>query len=300
MEWLNYHHLLYFWVVAKEGSIARASQQLRLAHPTISGQIHRLEQVLGVDLFVRKGRGLVLSDEGQVAFRYAEDIFSLGREFLETIKGRPSGRPITLLVGVSDVLAKSVVYRMLEPAFRLSEDVCVVCRADRSTEAFMAELAANALDVVLSDTPAGPNSPVKAFSHPLGECGTVLFASPELAASCRRRFPDSLDGVPFLLPGATSTLRRSLDEWFHSHGVRPRVIAEMDDAALAAELGEQRVGVFAAPDVVEKEIRKRHKVHVVGRIEDVRQRFYAISLDRKIRHPAVMAICEIARTRIFA
>jgi LysR family transcriptional activator of nhaA len=300
MEWLNYHHLLYFWVVAKEGSIARASQQLSLAHPTISGQIHRLEQVLGVELFLRKGRGLVLTDEGRVAFRYAEDIFSLGREFLETIKGRPSGRPMTLVVGVSDVLAKSVVYRMLEPAFRLSEDVRVVCRADRSTEAFMAELAANALDVVLSDTPAGSGSPVKAFSHPLGECGTVLFASPELAASCRRRFPDSLDGVPFLFPGANSTLRRSLDEWFDSHGVRPKVVAEMDDAALAAELGEQRVGVFAAPNVVEREVRKRYKVHVVGHIEDVRQRFYAISLDRKIRHPAVMAICEIARTRIFA
>jgi len=300
MEWLNYHHLLYFWVVAKEGSIARASQQLNLAHPTISGQIHRLEQVLGVELFLRKGRGLVLSDEGQVAFRYAEDIFSLGREFLDTMKGRPSGRPMTLVAGVSDVLAKSVVYRMLEPAFRLSEDVRVICRADRSTEAFMAELAVNALDVVLSDTPAGPNSPVKAFSHPLGECGTVLFASPELAASCRRRFPDSLDGVPFLFPGATSTLRRSLDEWFDSHGVRPKVVAEMDDTALAAELGEQRIGVFAVPDVVEREIRKRYRVHVVGHVEDVRQRFYAISLDRKIRHPAVMAICEIARTRIFA
>lgn len=300
MEWLNYHHLLYFWVVAKEGSIARASEQLRLAHPTISGQIHRLEQILEVELFERKGRGLALTDEGRVAFRYADEIFSLGREFLDTIKGRPSGRPQSLVVGVSDALAKSVAYRMLEPAFHLQEDVRVVCRADRSTEAFMVDLAAHALDVVLSDTPAGPDGPVRAFSHPLGECGTVLFGSPELAAACRRRFPNSLDGVPFLLPGAASTLRRALDEWFDSHGVRPKVVAEMDDAALAVELGERGVGVFAVPEVVEKETRKRHKVHVVGRAADVRQRFYAISLDRKIRHPAVMAICEIARTHIFA
>jgi LysR family transcriptional activator of nhaA len=298
VEWLNYHHLLYFWVVAKEGSIARASEQLRLAHPTISGQIHRLEEVLGVGLFERKGRGLALTEAGRVAFRYADEIFSLGRDFLEEIKGRPSARPITLVVGVSDALAKSIVYRMLEPAFHLDDDVRVVCRADRSTEAFMGELAIHALDVILSDTPAEPGSPVRAFSHPLGECGTVLFASPQLAATCRRRFPDSLDGVPFLVPGAASTLRRALDEWFDSRGVRPRIVAEVDDTALAAELAEQGIGVFAAPDVVEQEIRRRHNVRVAGHA-DVQQRFYAISLDRKLKHPAVTAICEVARKHIF-
>jgi LysR family transcriptional activator of nhaA len=298
MQWLNYHHLLYFWVVAKEGSIARASEQLRLAHPTISGQIHRLEEALDVGLFERKGRGLALTDAGRVAFRYADEIFSLGRDFLEEIKGRPSARPITLVVGVSDALAKSIVYRMLEPAFHVEDDVRVICRAERSTEALMGELAIHALDVILSDTPAESGSPVRAFSHPLGECGTVLFASPQLAAVCRRRFPDSLEGVAFLVPGAGSTLRRALDEWFDAHGVRPKIVAEVGDTALAAELGERGIGVFAAPDVVEKEIRKRHKVHIVGRT-DVRQRFYAISLDRKLKHPAVTAICEVARKHIF-
>jgi LysR family transcriptional activator of nhaA len=300
MEWLNYHHLLYFWVVAKEGSVTKASEELRLAHPTISGQIHRLEDVLGVKLFSRKGRNLILTDAGRVAYRYADEIFSLGREFMDTVQGRAGGRPLRLVVGVSDVLAKSIVHRILEPAFRLKEEVRVICRENRSTEAFMGDLAMNAIDVILADEPAGPGTPVQAFSHPLGECGMVFFASPALARSCKRGFPQSLDGVPFLLPASDSTLRRALNEWFDSLDIRPKIIAELDDAALAKIFGEAGLGVFAAPDVIEKEIRQRYKVHVVGRAKRIRQRFYAISLERKIRHPAVVAICEVARKHIFA
>ncbi len=300
MEWLNYHHLLYFWVVAKEGSIVRASEELHLAHPTISGQIHRLEEVLGEKLFTRKGRSLVLTDSGRVAFRYADEIFSLGREFLDTVKGRTSGRQIRLVVGVSDVLAKSIVHRMLEPAFHLKEDVRVICREHRSTEAFMGDLAAHTVDVVLSDAPAGPGTSVRAFSHPLGECGLVFLAAPPLAKACRRGFPQSLGGIPFLLPGSDSTLRRALNEWFDSRGIRPRIVAELDDAALAQILGEAGLGVFAVPDVVEQEVRRRYKVQLVGRTREIRQRFYAISVERKIRHPAVAAICEVARKHIFA
>src|SRR2546422_6797852 len=181
MEWLNYHHLLYFWVVAKEGSIVRASEELRLAHPTISGQVHRLEEVLGVKLFARKGRNLVLTETGRVALRYADEIFSLGREFLDTVKGRASEQQMRLVVGVSDVLAKSIVHRILEPAFRLKEQVRVICRENRSTEAFMGGLAVHAVDVILSDAPAGPGTPVRAFSHPLGEGGLAFFAAPKLA-----------------------------------------------------------------------------------------------------------------------
>lgn len=298
MEWLNYHHLLYFWVVAKEGSIAQASKELRLAHPTISAQIHRLEDVLGQKLFERKGRQLVLTEFGRVALRYSEEIFSLGREFLDTAKGRPSGRPIRLVVGISDTLAKSVVYRILEPAFRLEEEVRVICREDRSTEAFMGELAMHTVDVVLSDAPAGPGTAVRAFSHSLGECGTVFFAAPELAKACRRGFPRSLNGVPFLLPGGNSALRAALDQWFDSLDIRPKVVAELDDAALAKIVGEAGLGVFAAPDVVEKEVQQRYKVQLIGRVEQVRQRFFAISVERKIRHPAVVAISDSAR-RIF-
>ncbi len=299
MEWLNYHHLLYFWVVAKQGSITQASKELRLAHPTISAQIHRLEEVLGEKLFERKGRQLVLTEFGRVALRYADEIFSLGREFMDAAKGRPSGRPIRFVVGISDALPKSVVYRILEPAFRLKEDIRVVCR-EGSAEGFMAELAMHTVDVVLSDTPAGHGTSVRAFSHPLGECGTAFFAAPELARACRRRFPRSLDGVPFLVPGASSALRRTLEEWFDSLNIRPRVIAEVDDAALAKIAGEAGLGVFAAPDVVEKEVRQRYKVRLIARAEEVRQRFYAISVERKIRHPAVVAISEAARKHIFA
>jgi LysR family transcriptional activator of nhaA len=300
MEWLNYHHLLYFWVVAKEGSIVQAGRKLHLAHPTISGQIHRLEEVLGEKLFTRRGRNLVLTEAGQVAFRYAEEIFSLGQEFVDTLKGRAGSRPIRLVVGISDVLAKSIVHRILEPAFHLQEEVRVICREDRSTQAFMGDLAVQAVDVVLADAPAPPDNLIRAFSHPLGECGCMFFAAPAHARALRRRFPRSLDGAPFLLPGSGSTLRRVLEEWFDALEIRPKVVAELDDAALAKVLGEAGLGVFAAPDVVEKEVLRRYRVELVGHVEDVRQRFYAISVERKIKNPAVLAICEIARKHIFA
>ena len=300
MEWLNYHHFLYFWVVAKEGSIARASQELRLAHPTISGQIHRLEEALGEQLFTRKGRSLVLTEVGRVAFRYADEIFSLGREFLDTVKGRASGQPLRLVVGVPNVLPKTMVHRMLEPAFRLTETVRVICREDRSTEAFLGELAVHAVDVVLADAPAGPGAAVRAFNHLLGESSTTFFAAPQLAKSYRRRFPRSLDGVPFLMPGGNSMLRRLLEQWFASQDIRPQVVGELDDPALAQVLGEAGLGVFAVPHVAEEDVRQRYKVQLVGRAEALQQRFYAISVERKISHPAVIAICEAARQHIFA
>lgn len=300
MDWLNYHHLLYFWVVAREGSIAAASKELCLAHPTVSAQIHRLEDALGHKLFERRGRQLVVTEFGRVALRYAEEIFALGREFLETAKGRPAGRPIRFVVGISNALPKSVVYQILQPAFRLREEVRVICREDVSTEKFMGELAMHAVDVVLSDVPAGPGTSVKAFSHLLGECGTSFFAAPKLARSYRKQFPRSLDGAPFLLPGDNSAVRASLEQWFASVGVRPKAVAELDDAALAKVVGEAGRGVFAAADVVGAEVMRRYKVQLVAHVEDVRQRFYAISLERKIKHPAVVAISETARTTIFA
>jgi LysR family transcriptional activator of nhaA len=300
MEWLNYHHLLYFWMVAKEGSIVRACQELHLAHPTISGQIHRLEEVLGEKLFLRRGRNLVLTEAGRVAFRYADEIFSLGREFVDTLKGRASGRPLRLVVGIADVLPPSLVRRFLEPAFRLGHPVRVICRADKSTEDFVAELALHRVDVVISDGPAGGGIPVRAFSHPLGECGTTFFAAPELAGPLRRKFPTSLDGAPFLLQGAPSAVRRSLEQWFDAEQVRPTIVAEVDDSALAKDFGKAGMGVFAAPTVIEAEVRQQYGVQVVGRAESVRQSFYAISVERKIKHPAVVAIREAARQDIFS
>jgi LysR family transcriptional activator of nhaA len=297
---LNYHHLLYFWTVAKEGGITQASKVLHLAHPTISGQIHRLEETLGEKLFARKGRSLVLTETGRVVFRYADEIFSLGQQLVDTVQGRTGGQQLRLVVGVSDVLAKSIVHRILEPAFRLEDKVRVICRENRSAEAFLGELAVHSIDVILSDTPAGPGTPVKTFSHPLGECGTSLFAAPALARKLRRGFPRSLDGVPVLLPSGDSTFRRAINEWFEARNIRPEVIAELDDAALASVFGEAGLGVFAVPDVIEAEVRTRYRVERVGRAQAIRQRFYAISVERKIRHPAVVAICEVARKHIFA
>lgn len=301
MEWLNYHHFLYFWVVAKEGSIVAASKQLRLAHPTISGQIHRFEEVLGEKLFVHSGRHLVLTDAGRVAFRYADEIFSLGREFLDTIKGRAtSSRPLRLVVGVADVIPPSLVRRFLEPAFRTGQPVQVICRADKSVAEFIAELALHTVDVVIADGPAGRTPPIRAFSHLLGECGTTFFAAPKLASATRRKFPLSLDGKPFLLPGAPSAVRRALEQWFGAQDIRPRKVAEFDDSALAKDFGRQGMGIFAAPTVIEAEVLHDYGVRVVGRAEAVRQQFYAISVERKIRHPAVVAVCEAARQEIFA
>jgi len=299
MEWLNYHHLLYFWMVAKHGSITQASKELRLAHPTISGQIRRLEEVLGEKLFARNGRNLVLTDTGRVAFRYADEIFALGQEFQDTLKGRSNGKPVRLVVGVSDVIAKSIVHRILQPAFQLQDKVRIICREARSADAFIGDLAVHAIDVVLADAPAGPGTPVRTFSHPLGDCGSSFFAAPQLARSCRKGFPNSLDGVPVLLPSSDSTFRRAIDEWFQARDIRPEIIAELDDLALASVLGEKGLGVLAAPDVLDKELRQRYALQLVGHAKDIRQRFFAISVERKIKNPGVAAICEVARKKIF-
>src|SRR6185436_1636561 len=273
MEWLNYHHLLYFWVVAREGSIVKASKELGLAHPTISGQIHRLEEVLGEKLFERHGRLLVPTEAGRVAYRYASEIFSLGREFVDTLKGRASGQPLRLVVGVADVLAPSLVRRFLEPAFRLGDAVRVTCRADKSVEEFMAELALHRIDVVLADGPPAPNLAVRVFPHFLGECGTTFFASPKLAAAIRGKFPKCLDGAPFLLPGAPSLVRRSLEQWFDTQSIRPRFVAECDDSALIKDFGDEGMGVFAAPTVIDAEVRQHYRVRVLGRAPAIRQQF---------------------------
>jgi LysR family transcriptional activator of nhaA len=300
MDWLNYHHFLYFWTVAREGSIARASEKLLLANPTISGQIHRLEDSLGVKLFKRRGRGLALTEAGEVAYRYADEIFSLGREFVDTLQGHASGRALRLVVGVADVLTPSLLRRFLEPAFALGNDIQIVCRTDKSLDEFLAELAVHRIDVVISDRPVGPGVAVRAYSNLLGECGTTFFAAPAMAAKLRRKFPASLDGAPMLLLGAHSAVRRSLEAWFETSALKPKVVAECDDSALAKDLGGAGMGVFTAPSVIEAEVRKQYRVEVVGRVNEVRQQFYAISIERKIKHPAVAAITKAARNIIFA
>jgi LysR family transcriptional activator of nhaA len=298
MEWLNYHHLLYFWAVAREGSVTRASQQLRLAQPTVSGQLKALEDALGEKLFERTGRRLLLTDVGRVVFRYADEIFSLGRELQDTLKGRPTGRPIRFTVGVADAVPKLVAYRLLLPALSLPEPVHVVCREDKP-ERLLAELSAHSLDLVISDAPVGAGAKGRAYSHLLGETPVAFFGSAALASAHRRGFPRSLDGAPVLLPTEGSSLRRSLDQWLDAEGLRPRVVGEIEDSALLKVFGQAGVGLFPAPVAIEAEVRAQFGVKLVGRVDAVKERFYALSAERKLKHPAVLAISEAARRRLF-
>ncbi len=298
MEWLNYHHLLYFWMAAREGSIAQASKKLLLAQPTITGQIRALENTLGEKLFARSGRNLVLTDVGRTVYRYANEIFSLGRELTDVLKGRPAGHPVRLVVGISDELPKLIVYRLLQPALTLPEPVQIVCQEDRP-ERLLAELATSGLDLVLTDQPAGPLIRVRAFSHLLGSCGVSIFGTAPLVAKYRQNFPASLDGAPFLLPMEDATLRRSLEQWFDGQKVRPRVAGEFRDSSLLKTFGQAGIGLFASPTVTEKEVRQQYGVSVAGRTETIIERFYAISVERKLKNPAVVAIAEAARDRLF-
>jgi len=298
MEWLNYHHLLYFWVVACHGSVTRAAAELRLAQPTVSTQLRTLEEVLGEKLFARTGRRLVLTDVGRLVFRYADEIFGLGRELLETVKGRPTGQPMRLTVGIADAVPKLIAYRLLRPALTGAEPVRIICREDKP-DRLLAQLAAHGLDLVLSDAPIGPTTKVRAFNHLLGECGVTFFATPALARTCRRGFPRSLGGAPMLLPTDNTALRRSLDDWFESEDIRPRVASEFEDSALLMAFGQAGMGLFPAPSAIERQVRSQYGVVVVGRLDAVCERFYAISGERRLKHPAVVAISEAARQRVF-
>lgn len=295
---LNYQHLLYFWVVAREGSIARATTVLHLTQPTISTQLKQLERTLGVRLLARRGRSLALTDTGQLVFRYADEIFRTGQELTEALARGASLRPSRLVVGISDSLPKLTTVRLLRPALKAVDDLQVSVRIDK-TDRLVADLAVHALDVVLTDTLVMPTGPVKLFTNLLGECGLTVFGTPELASAHRRRFPASLDGAPFILPTTNTTMRRSLDAWCVAHGIQPRIVCESEDVALLQVFGQEGLGLFAAPSVVEAQIREAYGVHVVGRLPEIRERFYAISAERRLAHPAVVALTEAARTRLF-
>jgi len=299
VEWLNYHHLLYFWTVAREGSIARATRVLRLAQPTISAQIHQLEARLGEKLFERRGRGLALTETGRLAYRYADEIFGLGSELLDVMRGRAPGRPQRLAVGVADAVPKLIAHRLLEPALRPGGGLKIACYEDHA-DRLLARLAVHELDLVLSDAPIGSQAAVRGFSHLLGECGVTWFGSAKLAAAHRRGFPGSLDGAPLLLPAPGAALRRALDLWFDSRGLRPQIVGEFEDSALLKVFGQRGAGLFAGPSAIEREISRQYGARVVGRAPEVRERFYAISAQRKLSHPAVQAITERARTELFA
>lgn len=297
--WLNYHHLHYFWVVAREGSIVRACEVLHLSQPTISSQLQQLERSLGGELFERKGRGLALTDLGRTIQHYADEIFTLGNELAEVARGRPTGRPHRLAVGVSDALAKLMVYRLLLPAMRLPEPVKLICREGHLDD-LLKGLVAFELDVILSDAPLGAGVPVKAFSHLLGECGMTIFGTAKLQRAYQKRFPESLTGAPLLLPGPQSLPRRVLDQWLEDHQIHPVIAGEFQDTALMKVFGQEGIGMFPGPAAIEAEVCRQYSVKVVGRIEQVRERYYAISVERRLKHPAVLAISSAARLQLFS
>lgn len=299
MEWLNYHHLLYFWTVVRTGSIQKASEQLRISPPAISAQMKQLEDQLGEKLLNRSGRRLVPTDMGRTVFSYAEDIFTLGRELMDVVKNRPIGRPLRLDVGVVDVMPKAVVHALLAPALHLSEAVRIVCR-EASSDQLLGRLAIHELDVVLSDSPVDPTLKIRAYSHLLGECGVTFVAGRNIAMRSRRNFPASLDGAPMFLPTENTAFRRNLDFWFESKGIRPVVLGEFEDFALLGAFGETGVGVFPLPSVVENQIPKQKDLRTVGATSEIRTQFYAISAERKLQHPAVLAICNAARQELFS
>lgn len=294
MDWLNYHHLLYFWHVAREGTVAAAAERLHLAQPTVSAQIKRLERSLGQDLFARKGRRLVLTEFGKIAYRFADEIFELGHELLDTLKGRPAERRSQFVIGVADVLPKLLTYRFLTPALARSSDLQIVCHEGKPPE-LLARLALHEFDVVFSDAPIPPDVDVRAYSHLLGQCSVTVFATAPLARQHRSKFPAALDGAPFLLPVSTTMLRRSLDRWFDDNGIRPTIVGEFEDAALLKVFGQAGKGLFVVPSAIEKEVRRQYQVQIVGRIDAIKEHFYAISVERRVRHPALLMISDAAR-----
>ncbi len=298
MDWLNYHHLLYFWMVAKEGGISRASEKLHLAQPTLSSQIRKLEKTIGTNLFDRVGRSMVLTETGQTVYRFADEIFTLGRELTDTLKGLPARESLQLTVGVPDVLPKLVVYQLLKPALDVEDKVQLVCYEGKLHD-LLAELALHRLDVVLADSPLTPATHIRAFNHLLGESGISIFANTDLAKKYKRGFPQSLHGAPMLLPTQNTTLRRALEQWFDTHEIRPLVVHEFEDSAVLKVFGQHGEGLFPSPTAIEQEICRQYRVKAVGRIEEIKERFYAISVERRLKHPAVVRISDVARTTLF-
>jgi LysR family transcriptional activator of nhaA len=292
---MNYHHLRYFWTVARTGSIVQAGAELGLTPQTISSQIHDLEAAVGEKLFLKSGRNLVLSETGRMVFGYAQEIFALGNELAEALQGRPVACCPRFIVGVADAVPRLLAYRLLEPALNLPGSVRIIC-SEGKTDQLLSDLAIHAVDMVLADTPLSANLGVRRFNRLLGETGVSFFGVADLASRYREGFPASLDGAPFLMPATKAPLRRLLDEWFESLRVQPSVIGEFEDTALMKAFGQAGAGIFVAPTMVAQEVRRQYRVTRIGQTEEVRERFYAISVERRRKHPAVVAVLNAART----
>ncbi|MBL0123593.1 MAG: transcriptional activator NhaR [Betaproteobacteria bacterium] len=296
---MNFKHLRYFWQVAKAGGIARASEQVHLTPQTLSGQIGLLEERLGTPLFTKRGRNLELTEAGRLAFGYANEIFALGSELEESLRNYPAaGRPIEFRVGVADAVPKSIAYHLTEPATRIATPVRIVCREGK-LDSLLTELAGHRLDLVIADAPIPPRVSVNAFNHRLGESGISFFASAALCKNSRGNFPACLDGVPMLVPGMDAAIRSRLDRWCEANKLRLLVVGEFDDSALMKAFGQRGAGVFIGPSVLESEIEKQYGVKTLGRTKEIFEEFFAISIERRVTHPCVVAITGEARSGLF-
>ncbi|MEJ2530514.1 MAG: transcriptional activator NhaR [Halioglobus sp.] len=297
MRHLNYNHLHYFWTVANEGSIARASELLHITPQTISGQLKLLEEVVGEPLFQRVGRGLALTENGRLIKQYADEIFTIGAELSQVVRSRQPHTSPVLNVGIVNSIPKLIAYRLLEPALSAREPVRVVC-LEADLEKLLAELAIHRLDLVISDRPIPVGMSVKAYNHRLGESVISFFSSKRSAARYQRNFPRSLDGEPMLLPVNTNALRRELDDWFDRVDVRPRIVAEFEDSALLKAFGEAGVGIFPAPQAIAAEVERMYNAREIGVAGEVRENYVAISPERRLKHSAVLDIIEVARGQL--
>jgi LysR family transcriptional regulator, transcriptional activator of nhaA len=298
MATLNYKHLRYFWMVAKAGSIARAGEQLNLTPQSISGQLRELEESLGVELFRRVGRGLELTDTGRRILRYAEEIFALGDELLDALHDESATKVLPLRIGVADSVPKLVAYRLVEPALQLPEPVRLICREGRLAS-LLAELAVHRLDMVIADRPMPANLNVRGYSHLLGESSLTVFGTPQLIATLAGAFPAMLNNAPFLLPGEDVAMRPKLLQWFEAQRVRPRIVGEFDDSALLNAFGQAGAGLFVAPTAIADYVAKPSGVEAIGCIDAVTEQLYAISTERRLTHPAIVAISQTAQRDIF-
>lgn len=297
MRNLNFQHLEYFWTVANEGQVTSAARKLRLAQPTISSQVKTLEDHLGSKLFLRDGKKLQLTEAGKVAYRYADQIFGLGKEMLDIIEGRPDAGPMVVHVGIADILPKRVTYKLLEPAMNMKEDVRVICHENRP-EKLLADLSTNRIDIIFSDSPMSPTFKTKTYNHHLGECGLSFFATADLAKKYAKDFPFSLNEAPMVVPTENSNLRVSLNYWFRENGIEPYIVGEFEDSALLKLFGKNGQGIFAVTTLVEQQFIDKGLV-LLGRVDSIKERLYAISMERQIKHPAVVAIVEAARASLF-
>lgn len=294
---LNYQHLLYFWSVVRAGSLSKACEELHLSAPTVSAQLRTFEERIGQKLLEKSGRRLVPTEMGRLVFSYAEDIFGLGGDLLSALAHQPTRRPMRFVVGIDDVLPKEIAQRLLEAALDTNPPAQLVCR-EGTLEYLLAALQVHEIDLVLSDSPVTPSLTTRAYNHQLGSCGESWMAAPAIAKELRRGFPKSLHGAPMLLPTADTAIRRSLDQWLDKQGVQPLIVGEFEDYALLREFARAGRGVAPVPDVLEQQFRRESGLLLVGAAKKVQAQFYAISMERKIKNPAVLAICEQA-SRVF-